>query len=126
MRQGNIPTFLPSEIEVRVLELGDRILPAVDKTLAAWARTTLEKRGVVIQTKNSVSEVGKDFAVLKSGERLETQTVVWAAGIAPNPIVEKCPAFPTNTRGYIECGRDLRVNGFENVWAIGDAATVIG
>lgn len=112
------------DIEVRVLELGDRILPAVDRDLAEWAVRTLSARGVIIQTNNTVTEVGKDYAVLKTGERLATTTVVWAAGIAPNPLIANVDGFPRNERGYIDCERDLRVKGFENVWAIGDAATV--
>ena len=114
----------PSEIEVRILELGERILPAVDGELAEWAVKTLTKRGLVIQTGNSVTEVGKDFAILKSGERLGTETVVWAAGIAPNPLLASIESLPKNQRGYVECERDLRVKGFENIWGIGDSATV--
>lgn len=118
------PNVSDSEIEVRVLELGDRILPAVDRSLSDWAFKTLKERGLVIQTGNSTTEVGATYAVLKSGERLYTPTVVWAAGIAPNPIISGISTFPKNERGYIDCERDLRVKGFNNVWAIGDSATV--
>jgi len=113
-----------SDIEVRVLELGERILPTVDPKLADWAHRTLTARGLVIQPKNTVCEVGADFVVLKSGERLDTRTVVWAAGIAPNPLLATVKNFPLNGRGYLDCERDLRVKGFSNVWAVGDSATV--
>ncbi len=115
---------LPEDIEVRVLELGDRILPAVDKSLSDWARETLTERGLVIQTQNSITEVGSDYVVLKSGERLATHTVLWTAGIAPNPLLSKVDGFPLNAKGYLDCERDLRVKGLDNVWAIGDSATI--
>jgi len=113
----------PSDIQVMILEFADRILPAVGKDLANWCHNTLVKRGLDIRTKTTISEIGQDYAVLTTGERVETHTVVWAAGIAPNPMIAKI-GLPTNERGYIECERDLRVKGFDNVWAIGDSAAV--
>lgn len=118
------PHVSESDIQMMVLEYADRILPAVDQKLAEWAHQTLVKRGVDIRTKISISEVGEKYAVLTTGERIPTQTVVWAAGIAPHPMVASIEGMPLNQKGYIECERDLRVKGFEDVWAIGDSATV--
>jgi len=112
-----------SDIEMMILEYADRILPAVGKDLADWCHKTLVKRGLDIRTKTSVTEIGQDYAILTTGERIETHTVVWAAGIAPNPMIAKI-GLPVNERGYIDCERDLRVKGFDNVWAIGDSAAV--
>jgi NADH dehydrogenase len=58
---------------------------------------------------------------LKSGKSIPTRTIVWCAGIAPNPLIRELP-FPTDERGYILTERDLRVKECENVWGIGDAA----
>lgn len=117
------PNVRKEEIRTIVLEFADRILSGTTASLARWCRDTLTKRGVDIRTKTTVSEVGADFAQATDGERIPTRTVVWAAGIAPNPLV-KAWGFPTNERGYIECERDLRVKGLDGVWAVGDAAFV--
>jgi NADH dehydrogenase len=47
--------------------------------------------------------------------------VIWCAGIDCSPIVARI-GVPVDDRGYILCERDLRVQGFDDVWAIGDAA----
>lgn len=120
----NYPNVNADDIDVMLLEFGDRILPAVRPELAEWAYNTLTNRGLDIRTGNTVTEIGLDFAVLKSGERIPTHTVVWAAGIAPSPLIPKVPTLPMNQKGYIECERDLRVKGFQDIWAIGDSATV--
>lgn len=112
------------DIRMIVLEYADRILPGTTESLARWCSETLKKRGVDIRTKTTVSEIGADFAQATDGERIPTRTVVWAAGIAPSPMV-KAIGLPANKHGYIECERDLRVKGLENVWAIGDSATVL-
>src|SRR5438105_933802 len=46
---------------------------------------------------------------------------IWAAGVAPNPLIRNL-GLPLDKLGYILCERDLRVRGFQNVWAIGDCA----
>jgi NADH dehydrogenase len=39
-------------------------------------------------------------------------------------LLTQIAGLPLNKHGYIECEPDLRVKGFDYVWAIGDAATV--
>lgn len=111
----------PEDVTVTVVELTDRILPALEPELSRYAADHLRRRGVRIELGRSVSQVGADRAVLDDGRVLEADTVFWCAGIAPSPLVSK-GAVPTDERGYIRCDRDLRVTGFEDVWAIGDSA----
>jgi NADH:ubiquinone reductase (H+-translocating) len=111
----------PSDIRVTLIDHGARILPALDERLSEYAARNLRKRGVDIRLKESVSEIGDDFVTLTSGEVLGARTTIWAAGIAPPPIVEHM-GLPVDSRGYIVCERDLRVRGRENVWGIGDCA----
>jgi NADH dehydrogenase len=113
------------EISVVVLEMADRILNALEPELAEYARQHLTSRGLDIRTKTSVREVALDHVILSTGERLETQTTVWCAGIAPSPVLDEIPDLPINTHGYIDCEPDLRVKGFDNVWAVGDIATIL-
>lgn len=117
------PNVRTDEIRTVVLEFTDRILGGTSEGLAQWCEKTLGKRGVDIRKGDTVTEVGEDFAQTKGGERIPAHTVVWAAGIAPSPMV-KAFGFPTNERGYIECERDLRVKGLQGVWAVGDSASV--
>ncbi len=118
------PNVQQTDIQVQLIEYSDRILPALDEDLARYALRVLEKRGLVVKTKTTVTEIGQDYAVLTSGERVATHTVVWTAGITPNPAIRDI-GLPLNAKGYIECERDLRVKGLPNVWAIGDAATIL-
>jgi len=120
----NYPNIERSDIEVVVVEYADRILPAIDADLASFARDNLERRGLTIHTKTSITEVGQDHVVLTTGQMLPTFTTVWCAGIEPSPLVAKTPGLPLTDRGYIRCDRTTRVEGFENIWAIGDSASI--
>ena len=120
----NYPNLEENDVQVVIVEHNDRILPAIDADLALFARRNLERRGLVIHTKTTLTEVGEDYVVLTTGERLSTHTTVWCAGIAPSPLIQKVPGLPTNERGYIVCDRTTQVQGFKNVWAIGDSAFI--
>jgi NADH dehydrogenase len=111
------------DISVVVLELGERILTAIDPDLAEYASSHLKRRGLDIRTKMSVQEVLEDHVVLTDGSTLRTFTCIWAAGIAPSPLADKTDGLPRE-RGWIKCTPDLRVEGFDNVWSVGDLAKV--
>lgn len=106
---------------ITLIEATDRILPALPRGLAEYAAERLDRRGVGIILNNTVERIRSDHVVLKDGRTIATNTVVWCAGIAPNPFIAKI-GLPTDERGYILCERDLSVKGYENVWAIGDCA----
>lgn len=111
----------PEDVTVTLIEVGDRILPAVEPDLAEFATRHLRSRGVRIELGTSVARVEPDFAELTDGRRLDTETVIWCGGIAPSPVLERLP-LPRDPRGYVVCERDLRVQGLAEVWAVGDSA----
>lgn len=110
-----------SDCNITLVEIVDRILPAIDSDLAEYAAEKMKSRGIDILLNSSITEVKKDQVTFKNGKKLGTHTVVWCAGIAPNPLIEKLD-IPKDKRGYIICEKDTRVKGFTNVWAIGDCA----
>jgi len=112
------------DCRVTLVEMQKRILPALDEELGEYAAEQLQRRGVRIMTEETVSSVHADHALCESGERLDAHTLIWAAGIAPPPLVTDLD-LPTDERGYILCERDLRVQGRDDVWAIGDCAVNI-
>lgn len=120
------PNLRRDEIRVTVVEYANRVLPALDEDLAAYARKQLERRGLEIRTNTTLTRVAAESCTLTTGETLPTRTVVWCAGIAPSPLLERVRGLPRNRFGYIECEPTLRVAGRENVWAVGDSATVLG
>src|SRR5207248_3174917 len=62
-------------------------------------------------------------ATLSDGEVVPTRTVCWTAGVRPPSVVREL-GLPLEHSGRIETDATMRVPGYENVWAIGDAAAV--
>jgi NADH:ubiquinone reductase (H+-translocating) len=115
------PRLSRRDIRITLLDHGDRILPALDERLSAYAERKLRERGVDVRLGESVAAISEDSVTLRSGAVLPTRTVIWAAGIAPPPVVASM-SLPLDGRGYILCERDLRVKGERNIWAVGDCA----
>jgi NADH dehydrogenase len=104
-----------------LVEATGRVLPEIDIELADYALRELRGRGIDIRLETMLEEVGPDSARLSSGETLPTTTVVWTAGVAPQPILKDL-SLPLDERGRVPVDDHLRVQGMDSVWAIGDCA----
>jgi NADH dehydrogenase len=104
-------------------EAGPRVMLEIDEQLASYAQRQLTRRGIDIRVAATLTEVGPRHATLSSGEHIPTRTVVWTAGVTPSPIVAEL-GLPLDERGRIEVDEQLRVQGTDDVWALGDAAAV--
>jgi NADH dehydrogenase len=106
-----------------LVEAKDRVMPEVAPRLAAFAERELRGRGIEIRTSTTIEQVTDRGARLSDGETIGTRTVVWTAGVKPHPVVAQL-SLPLTAGGRIDVDRTMRVNGHQNVWAIGDAAAV--
>ena len=104
-----------------LVEATDRVLPEIDRPLADYALRELRGRGIDIRLGTTLEEVTANSARLSTGEVLPTKTVVWTAGVAPQPILKELN-LPLDERGRVPVDSYLRVQGMDSVWAIGDCA----
>ena len=70
-----------------LVDRAPRILGQVPEGLARFAARTLSRRGVEILTETSLESVDAGGVQLSGGRRIETETVVWTAGVTPNPLL---------------------------------------
>jgi NADH:quinone reductase (non-electrogenic) len=106
-----------------LVEATDRVMPEVSPQLAEFAVRELRGRGIEIRTDTTLEELTASTARLSDGDTVPTRTCVWTAGVRPHPVVERL-GLPLNDGGRIVVDATMRVEGRENVWAIGDAAAV--
>jgi NADH:ubiquinone reductase (H+-translocating) len=104
-----------------LVEASDRVLPEIDSQLADYALRELRGRGIDIRLSTTLEEVTATSARLSSEETLPTRTVVWTAGVTPQPALRGL-SVPLDERGRVPVDDHLRVKGMDSVWAIGDCA----
>jgi NADH:ubiquinone reductase (H+-translocating) len=117
------PTIDPAMVRVVLIEGGPTLLPGLPPRMGSYSATLLRKRGVEILTGDGVASADDDGIVLQSGRRIETATIVWSAGVSPSSTVRDS-TLPLTKRGAIIVGRDFRVEGQRNIWALGDCAAI--
>ncbi|HEX6419110.1 MAG TPA: NAD(P)/FAD-dependent oxidoreductase [Acidimicrobiales bacterium] len=106
---------------VVLVEARDALLAPFHTSSRQAALDTLRARQVEVRLGEAVAEVAADHVRFASGEVLPTRTVIWAAGVRAHPVAEAL-GLPTTRAGRVEVGDDLRVAGFEDVWAVGDVS----
>ncbi|TFD95925.1 NAD(P)/FAD-dependent oxidoreductase [Jeotgalibacillus sp. R-1-5s-1] len=117
----------PKAVRVLCVEAAPMVLPGFDKELVDYAVSYLESKGIEFSIGTPVVEATPEGVKIKKGEdtfeEIKAQTVVWAAGVRGNPIIEK--AGFENMRARIKVDADLRAPGHNNVFIVGDCALMI-
>jgi NADH:ubiquinone reductase (H+-translocating) len=106
---------------VIVVERNNAIAPDMGAGPRPVIEDALKKLGVETRLGAGIAALDKSGVTLSDGERIETETVIWAAGIRAAPLTAQIPA-ERDKFGRLLVDRDLRVLGVADVFATGDAA----
>ncbi|MFW6084432.1 MAG: NAD(P)/FAD-dependent oxidoreductase, partial [Gemmatimonadota bacterium] len=110
------------QIEVLLIEGLDRVLPGYEPGSSRRARRQLEKLGVKVILESFVTDI--DERGLSIGDRrIETRTVLWAAGVQASKLAASLGA-PLDRAGRVKVEPDLSLPGHPNVFVAGDLAHV--
>jgi NADH dehydrogenase len=117
------PHVDPKELSFVLIHSHERILPELSPGLADYALRKLKARGIKFMLRTRVTGATASAVLLQDGRSIPTNTIVWTAGIQPNPLLQTLPCN-RNSRGAVITGETLQVQGIANVWAIGDCAQI--
>ena len=117
------PTIAPRDVQTILINPGDRLLNEITPDLASYAADKLKQHGVQIRMKTEVSAATESHVEINGSERIPTRTLIWAAGVKPNPIVEPLPC-EKGRHGGIKVDACCQVPGHPGIWAMGDCAEI--
>ncbi len=117
------PQIGKDEMRWVLVEASPRILPEVSLDLAAYTVDQLLRRGMDIRLNTRLESMVDGQVVLGDGDSFGCDTVVWTAGVKPNPLLQNTD-LPLDAKGRIDCESTLRVRGVANAWSAGDCAAV--
>jgi NADH dehydrogenase len=118
------PDIAATDAHFALIHAGERILPELSVDLATYALQKLRARGIDVILKARVAGATADAILLADGSEIPAGTVVWTAGNRPHPLLETL-ASERNRSGAVVVDGTLRVNGLEDVWAVGDCAEIL-
>ncbi|MBF1540021.1 MAG: NAD(P)/FAD-dependent oxidoreductase [Prevotella salivae] len=129
MKQTILPRDYPdldtSCMHIYLINATPRLLGAMSERSSREAEKALKELGVEVMTNCMVTDYVDKELVLKDGQRISAETVIWVSGIKANNI-DGIPAESIGHAGRILVDRFNRVKGLKDVYAIGDQCIVEG
>lgn len=110
-------------LNVTLVEAGERILPALPPRISAAAHNELTKLGVRVLTQTMVTSADKNGLNTKSGEFIDADLMVWAAGIKAPDFMKEIAGLETNRINQLVVEPTLQTTRDPNIYAIGDCAS---
>lgn len=129
MKQTILPRDYPdldtSCMHIYLINATPRLLGAMSEHSSREAEKALKELGVEVMTNCMVTDYVDKELVLKDGQRISAETVIWVSGIKANNI-DGIPPESIGHAGRILVDRFNRVKGLKDVYAIGDQCIVEG
>lgn len=110
-----------SKMKIYLLEGTGKTLATMSEKSSTQSRAYLERLGVTVLTNSLLKEYDGKTARLQNGQAIETALVIWAAGIKGN-VPEGIKEDMLARGNRIKVNRYCQVNGFNDIYAIGDVA----
>lgn len=116
------PDIDPEEMEIHLMEGLDRVLPPMSEKASKEAYKFLKELGVKVHLNTMVESYDGYLVKTNTDREFRTSTFIWSAGVTGAPVkglnasalVEKANRYEVNVFN--------QVNGYENIFAIGDIA----
>ncbi|MGL4774425.1 MAG: FAD-dependent oxidoreductase [Clostridium sp.] len=107
------------EVRLLVVEAMGTILNMLDRKQADKAEKYMAKKGVTVLKNSPIVEVTENKVILKSGEEIESNTLIWTCGIQANQEVKEY-GLQTGRAGRLEANEFMQAKGKEDVFVVGD------
>ena len=106
-----------------LVDAAPKILPEIPRRLGEYAARRLRQRGIEIHVGTTLESYDGREAVLANGVRIPARTLVWTAGVRPSGLLPDLDV-PLDDRGRVVVDETLRVEGADDIWALGDCTAV--
>lgn len=116
------PNINPNHVRIVLIDRNSQILKELDPALRRTARKKLADLDIEVINNTKAKEITADKVVLDNGQEIEAENVVWTAGARASVKLEDFEELPSDERKGLEVDEYCRVEGYDNVWGIGDCA----
>jgi NADH:ubiquinone reductase (H+-translocating) len=114
----------PTLAKIILIEGSPRVLSSFPEDLSQNTARQLEHLGVHLRTSIAVKDIRRGEVELNNGEIIQTQNIIWAAGVSASPLATKL-GVELDRAGRVKVNPDLSLPGHPEVFAIGDLAVFL-
>lgn len=116
------PRIRPEEVRVVLFEGSDRLLRTMSSKSSRDALDGLQKLMVDVRLGKVLDSYADGVLTFKDGERVESETLIWTAGITGSPLELRGTEIKAGPGGRFDVDEFCAVRGLTDVYAIGDIA----
>ncbi|WP_372919539.1 NAD(P)/FAD-dependent oxidoreductase [Salegentibacter sp.] len=116
------PDIDPNEMNIHLLEGLDRVLPPMSENASKKAHRFLEELGVHIHLNTMVESYDGQLVTTNTDLKIKSETFIWSAGVTGAPVKGLNASAMVEKANRYEVNAFNQVNGYENIFAIGDIA----
>jgi len=113
-----------AQIDITIIEAGERLLPTFSPTLSKRTKKDLEKLGVKVLVGSPVAGVEHRKITLRDKQVLSSEITIWAAGVKGSDAMTQLSLPIAGNRVVVE--PTMQVKNYPNIWALGDIAGALG
>ncbi len=110
-------------LDVTVIEMADQILPPLDKEIASFAESELNKHGIDVLLSKSAVEFTSKHVILDDGQKIDSDLIILSIGVRPESKLAKDAGLKLGVRDSIHVNEYYQTSD-ENIFAVGDAIAV--
>lgn len=111
----------PSYVTIELVETAPQVMPKLPDAASRRIERRLRDLQVNILTNRRVVSAENGRVCLR-GMEIETDTVIWCAGVRANQLYARIGAFETNAKGAVSVDTHLRARGRTDIFIPGDGA----
>ena len=112
------------DARIILVNSGERLLPEVPDDLAEFTLQSLRENGVEVMLNTRVAGATAASVIFNNGTTIACHTLIWTGGITPDNLISKIFECNHDKSGKIITNNYLQVQGWSNVFAIGDCAFI--
>ncbi len=121
------PELKINDVKIYLIEGLDKVLPGMSKESSEMAYQYLKKAGVDVILNRLTEHYDGEVVKLNNGQKIETNTLIWAAGVKGNIIHgiddQSIRSDKIQVNEFSQISRNNKSNGaYKNIFAIGDVA----
>lgn len=121
-------SIAPEDLRFVMIEGSARILPELGEEMGGYALEQLRKRGIEVHLSTFLSSCVDGHVVTSTGVELDSDTIVWTAGVKANPVLASSD-LPLDQMGRVIALPTLQVADehgtvVDGAWTAGDCAAV--
>jgi selenide,water dikinase len=110
-------------IQMTLVHALDEVLPGYPASLIRRVRRNARERNIEIVSRRRVASASGDHIVFEDGDTMPCDALIWVTGATSHPLFVDSD-LPTESRGFVRTRSTLQVEGYDDLFAVGDCATM--